>query len=319
MTMVHMLRSQRNLVRVAGRVTIVVLAWASSAAVRAEAPPVHFNHAGIMPPGAIGSQQLQRGGPLPGYFQPVEVKAPPGALISAAVSGEFENPQASPFVAGMLIGSVYRLRVTNIPLQEGLEVYPTIEVIDRLYPPVGQEFRFPIPIELAQEELEMALAGKFVTRVIYLEDPESALPVAQRPDEQSYFEAAEGENPLDVADGLGRPMAILRMGARLPGPEGLDDLFLYGSPPMLKWKPSQSRSLPKSPAAMAGSQNPTKSLSENRLGEGDSPILLRGLRKIGTVPAGSRIGSKQSGGGSPSSRSLKNGTGSELDRPKMRE
>jgi hypothetical protein len=36
----------------------------------------------------------------------------------------------------------------------------------------------------------------------------------------------------------------------------------------------------------------TKSLSENRLGEGDSPILLRGLRKIGTVPTGSRIGSK---------------------------
>ena len=27
-----------------------------------------------------------------------------------------------------------------------------------------------------------------------------------------------------------------------------------------------------------------RSLSENRLGEGDSPILLRGLRKIGTVP-----------------------------------
>jgi len=35
-----------------------------------------------------------------------------------------------------------------------------------------------------------------------------------------------------------------------------------------------------------------KSLSENRLGEGDSPILLRGLRKIGTVPDRSWIGSK---------------------------
>ena len=35
-----------------------------------------------------------------------------------------------------------------------------------------------------------------------------------------------------------------------------------------------------------------KGLSENRLGEGDSPILLRGLRKIGTVPDGSRIDTK---------------------------
>ena len=35
-----------------------------------------------------------------------------------------------------------------------------------------------------------------------------------------------------------------------------------------------------------------KSLSENRLGDGDSPILLRRLRKIGTVPADFRIGNR---------------------------
>jgi nicotinate-nucleotide pyrophosphorylase (carboxylating) len=36
----------------------------------------------------------------------------------------------------------------------------------------------------------------------------------------------------------------------------------------------------------------TSSASESRLGEGDSPILLPGHRKIGTVPDGFRIGSK---------------------------
>ena len=36
----------------------------------------------------------------------------------------------------------------------------------------------------------------------------------------------------------------------------------------------------------------TKSPSENRLRKGESPILLRSLRKIGTVPDGSRMGSK---------------------------
>lgn len=35
-----------------------------------------------------------------------------------------------------------------------------------------------------------------------------------------------------------------------------------------------------------------KSLSENHLREGHNPILLPGHRKIGTVPDGSRIGSK---------------------------
>ena len=92
-----------------------------------------------------------RGGPLPGYFQPVEIKAPRGAMISTAAGGQFEDERRAPLVAGMLIGSVYRLRVTRIPEHEGEEVYPTIEVVDRTYPPVGQEYRFPILIELAQE------------------------------------------------------------------------------------------------------------------------------------------------------------------------
>jgi hypothetical protein len=171
---------------------------------------------------------------LPGYFQPVEIQVPKGTEISTAESGQFSDPVAGPIKLGLLIGSVYRLRLTNIPLNEGLEVYPTLEVIDRLYPPAGQEFRFPIPIELTQEELEMALDGKFVTRVIYLEEPQCALPVREQP-EQTYFEAREGENPLEVADALGRPMAILRMGGRLPDAEGPDATFLFGSPPLMKW------------------------------------------------------------------------------------
>jgi N-acetylglucosaminyldiphosphoundecaprenol N-acetyl-beta-D-mannosaminyltransferase len=43
---------------------------------------------------------------------------------------------------------------------------------------------------------------------------------------------------------------------------------------------------------LLGAASGNKSLSQNCLGEGDSPILLRGLRKIGTVPDGSGIGSK---------------------------
>ena len=239
--MVHKLRSQAHgLARVVRSVIVVVLVGSSFAALlRAADPPVHFEHQDGLPPGAIGSAQLLRGGPLPGYFQPVEVRGPDGAMISTAETGQFGDPRPAPFSVGLLIGSVYRIRVTNIPQQEGQEVYPTIEVINRLYPPIGMEFKFPIPIELTQEELEMALSGRFVTRVVYLEEPETALPVAQKPNEQSYFEAAEGENPLEVADTLGRPMAIVRLGGRVPDAEGRDATFLYGSPPLVRWKPAQ--------------------------------------------------------------------------------
>jgi hypothetical protein len=207
-------------------------------------PPVHYEHAGAMPPGAIGSQQLLRGGPLPGYFQPVEVRGPEGAQISTAEQGSFQGPTPLPRKFGMLIGAVYRFRVTDIPQYEGLEVYPTVEVIDRIYPPVGLENKFPIDVELTQQELEMAIEGKFVTRVIYLEDPDAALPVAEDPENQGFFEVAPYENPLEVADRLGRPMAIVRIGGRVPDETAPDAKFLYGCPPIQKYLPQSRASQP---------------------------------------------------------------------------
>jgi hypothetical protein len=202
----------------------------------AQSPGVHYRYQGLEPPGAIGSWQLQRGGPLSGYFQPVEIKAPNGALVSLASQGKFCPPEKSPAAAGLLIGPVYRLRVTNIPQHSGREVYPTIEMIDRLYPPAGQARRFPIPIELTQADLELALEGKFVTRVVYLENPQNALPVATDRDEQRWYDAGPGSNPLEVADRLGRPVAIVRLGGRLPIDEQRpDERFLYGCPPYKVW------------------------------------------------------------------------------------
>lgn len=179
--------------------------------------PAHYRHHSDLPPGAIGSAQLQRGGPLPGYFQPVEIKAPEGAEISLLASGQFLESQAVPVKAGLLVGGVYRFRVSQIPYQFGREVFPTVEVIDRLYPPGGQQARFPIVVEITQEDLEFALDGKFITRVIYLEDPERALAASEESiGGQNGFDVKPGDNPIEIADTMGRPMAILRMGAWLP-------------------------------------------------------------------------------------------------------
>jgi hypothetical protein len=224
---------------------MLVIWWLGTAAMlSAQQPGVHYLHQGIMPPGAIGSRQLQRGGPLPGYFQPVEIKAPPGALVSLAVNCQFDEPRQGPRKVGMLIGSVYRMRVTNIRLAEGAEVFPTIEVIDRIYPPAGQERRFAIPIDITEEDLKLAIAGKFVTRVIYLEDPRSALPARDNPQSQTWFDTAPGQDPLAVADGLGRPVAILRLGGRLPDQNEDPRVFFFGSPPFVDF-PLERAAVPK--------------------------------------------------------------------------
>lgn len=225
-----------------------VLRWAVLAGLvfgqsaEAQVPKVHWLNADALPPGAIGSQRLLRGGPLHGYFQPVEIRAPEGARISLAMDNGFTDTNSNVALAGMQVGPVYRLKVADIPHGVGGVVYPTVELIDRLYPPPGQALRFPIPIELTQEELELALRGAFVTRVIYVEDPNLAAPVARKAgDEQPWFEAPAGQDPLVIADGLGRPIAILRIGGRTPadGSDGCGDSFNYGTPPIEMFDESQ--------------------------------------------------------------------------------
>lgn len=201
---------------------LVSLACGSSAV--AQQRPVHWLTASAMPPGAIGSLRLHRGGPLSGYYQPVRIRAPQGVRIALAGNHDLADRSPGDLLVGMQIGPVYQLRVGGVPNLPGVEIFPTVEVIDRLYPPPGLALRYPIPVELTQEELEMAAAGAFVTRVIYVEDPKQALPVTQptssvassRSGEQPWIEAPLGEDPLVTADRRGRPVAILRMGGRVP-------------------------------------------------------------------------------------------------------
>lgn len=173
-----------------------------------------------------------RGGPLSGYCQPAAIRAPQGARIAPALGAGWGGPQPDRLLVGLQIGPVYRFQVTHIPGHPGVEVFPTVEMVDRLYPPPGQSLRFPVPIDLSQRELEMAAEGRFITRVIYIEDPQLALPVAEKAESETrWIDVRPGEDPLLMADGLGRPVAILRMGGRIPEPNGVEPAFVYGAPP----------------------------------------------------------------------------------------
>jgi hypothetical protein len=207
-------------------------------------PGVHYQHQSTTIPGAIGQWQLRRGGPLAGYFQPVEIRAPEGAMVSMADGGTFDDERPTPRRAGLMVAPVYRIKVTQIPFREGEEVFPTIEIIDRTYPPPGLTDQYPIPIELTLADLNLALDGKFVTRVIYVEDPNYALPTPQGRDAQPWLEAPIGSNPLQVADELGRPVAILRMGGRVPDQGEVYEQFLFGSPPFEEIAPPSETAEP---------------------------------------------------------------------------
>ena len=173
------------------------------------------------------------GAPVQGYFQPVQIHGPQGTKIAFAADGKFVDRKEAPFAVGLLLSADYRLRITDIPLHPGKEVFPSVKIIGRTFPPQGLELGFPIQVEITQEDLELALDGKFVTRVIYLEDPQNAMPLPAKPEQPISFEAGPGADPIDVAATLGRPVAIVRLGGRVHDLKYVDPAFFHGMPPWI--------------------------------------------------------------------------------------
>ncbi len=242
--------------RLAGRPLLAVtLLLGLALTALAQSEPNHYFHSADMPPGSIGWGQLQRSPSMRGYYQSVVLRAPKGTQIALAVDGLFDHPQPSPLKVGLLVGHVYRLKVTNIPLFEGREVFPSVEIINRLHAPAGQETRFPIPVYLTSEELSLALRGQFVTRVIYVEDPQAALPRREQPDFQRYFDVGPQQDPLKVADRIGRPVAILRIGSRVPELDRPTGRFTFQSPPWRRYESPAEPSKLGDPAQINGDRS----------------------------------------------------------------
>jgi uncharacterized repeat protein (TIGR01451 family) len=68
--------------------------------------------------------------------------------------------------------------------------------------------------------------NRMITQVIYLEDPEQALPLATDKDQIPLVTLTPAEDPLKVASALGRVMAIVRVGNRRPTADEPPDAVL---------------------------------------------------------------------------------------------
>lgn len=213
---------------------IVLLALASGGAteLRGQSTPVrHYLTDANMAPGLLGQTALLTNPRLASVMQPVRIILPGSTTLEAGNSaGDYSQSFAASATMGMMVGPVYRFRVSNIQDYPGKELYPSIEILNRLYPPAGQETRFPIEIHLSQDDLEQALRGSMVTKVIYLEDPNIAFPQTHAEGRQPSFDVNQNEDPLRAAEVLGHPMAIVRMGSRIPTHLPGDQGFHFNAP-----------------------------------------------------------------------------------------
>lgn len=187
----------------------------------------------MAPPGRAAEWSAIAHPDTAGYFQPIRVELPTKGRVAFFSKGLEAAPvQAAPAEAAMLIGPVYRLQISHLPEFPGVELYPTVELLDRLHAPVGREADFPVPIAFTLEEIQFALEGRLVTKVVYLEQPDRADPF--RPVESAPTEMiGPAENSIAVADAAGRPMALVRIGGRIPDPADRESAFYGTGAPLL--------------------------------------------------------------------------------------
>ena len=202
-----------------------------AAQVSAQQPVRHELIRGDMPPGQAAQLYQQADPSLIGHLQPVQLVAPADTTVEVGdAASSFGQAHAGQMTVNMAIGYVYRFKLSDFPIPDtaGKALYPSIEVIGKLSPPPGLENDFPIQVVVTQDDIDLALSGRLVTRVIYLEDSRGTLPHLHTETTQPSVDVRRGQDPLRAAQQMGRPMAIFRMGSRVPLKNEIAEWFAFG-------------------------------------------------------------------------------------------
>lgn len=129
------------------------------------------------------------------------------------VPGRYNFPQAA----------IYRLKLTNIAGREGVELYPTLEVGPTTPRTEAYLAHNAVPIQFTEEDFDQVLTGNFVTKVIYLPDPEFQEYALAGVETLVSTRLDPGVDPITEADRRGAILAVVRMGnidPELPGANG---------------------------------------------------------------------------------------------------
>jgi hypothetical protein len=123
---------------------------------------------------------------------------------------------------------IYRMKLTNIGGREGVELYPTLEIGPTT--PRSEAFlaHNAIPVQFTEEDLDQVLAGNFVTKVIYLPDPEFQELALAGVETLVSTRLDPGVDPITEADRRGSILAVVRLGNKDVELAGGDDGGLGG-------------------------------------------------------------------------------------------
>jgi uncharacterized repeat protein (TIGR01451 family) len=160
--------------------------------------------------------------PCPAPLLAARVIAPQGVRFTLLPGGRTPKMFEGPAVFGLRPGYVYRIELSNLPYHPERSLFPEVEVRGTIVPRPGMKYMdYPIPLLFTQGDIDRALAGAVITKVIYLEDPEKALPTTVPLDAPVELPDVTEQQAIRAAFDNGRPVAIVRFGGKIPSPEEL--------------------------------------------------------------------------------------------------
>jgi hypothetical protein len=128
-------------------------------------------------------------------------------------------------------GGIYRLRLSNIEGRPGLNLYPTLEIGVSSPRTAAYLAHAAIPIQFTQEDFDQVAAANFVTKVIYVPDPEFQELALAGVDTIVSTRLDPGVDPITEADRRGAILAILRIGNKALEGNGIDAGLAAGAMP----------------------------------------------------------------------------------------
>jgi len=158
------------------------------------------------------------------------VIAPEGVKVTIHPGSPMAKTFDVPVNVGFRPGYAYQLELTNLPNRPGETLYPILEVRGSLVPRAGMKIEeFPAPIYVSRADIERAISGGLVTKVVYLEDPTKAVPIDSRADLPLENTDLTEDDAMKSAAGNGRIVAVLRFGDRKPDREDLARFVVPGT------------------------------------------------------------------------------------------
>jgi uncharacterized repeat protein (TIGR01451 family) len=189
--------------------------------------------------------------PAPAPLMYLRFNGPSGAKLTVYRGFDKGQKLDLPCTVGFRPGYAYRLAVSEVPNFPRQVFCPSLEVRGTIG--LAGKFRnadFPAQINFTDEEFGKVSKGAFIRKVVTLERPDQAIPIATKADEPLEIPVHPTRDPYIEAAERGQPLVVYQLGQRVMTVQELNAYAVTGTvllpgekvlgmpwvPPYLQWK-----------------------------------------------------------------------------------